>query len=82
MSHVPDPALGNVVFIDKDGDGRMDPGEGVNGVSVQLYTADQKPGIDTPIRSTVTTADGNYLFDLLPEGDYVVYIPVAPGSRR
>ena len=79
----PDPALGNAVFIDENGNGVMDPGEGVNGVAVELYTADQEPGVDTPVRTTTTVADGNYLFDLLPEDDYIVYIPgenFAPGA--
>ncbi len=79
----PDPAIGNAVFFDDDGDGVMDPGEGVNGVVVELYTTDQEPGVDSPFRRTTTTADGNYLFDLLPEDDYLVYIPAenfAPGS--
>ncbi|YCM45720.1 SdrD B-like domain-containing protein [Verrucomicrobiaceae bacterium 227] len=83
IAHEPDPAIGNAVFIDKDGDGVMDPGEGINGVTVELYTADQTPGVDTPYRSTVTVADGNYLFDLLPEDEFLVYIPeknFSPGA--
>ncbi len=77
IPHEPDPALGNVVFIDADRDGVFDVGEGVNGVAVELYTSDQEPGVDAPIRQTTTLSDGNYLFDLLPDGAYRVYIPAS-----
>ncbi|MEZ5325582.1 MAG: SdrD B-like domain-containing protein [Verrucomicrobiales bacterium] len=80
---LPDPALGNAVFADRNGNGVMDIGEGVNGVAVELYTSRQTPGVDTPLRQTITTVDGNYLFDLLPDDFYVVYLPAknfSPGA--
>ena len=75
MGAIPDPALGNAVFIDRDGDGVMDAGEGINGVAVELYSAGSEPGGSEPLRRTTTRADGNYLFDLLPDGSYIVYLP-------
>ncbi|MEZ4864078.1 MAG: SdrD B-like domain-containing protein [Caldilineaceae bacterium] len=81
-------SVGNLVFGDIDptgstpaeieaGNGLQDPGEaGINGVIVQLYTAE---GVF--ITETVTTNGGNYLFNNLPPGDYyLVFInPLTEG---
>jgi hypothetical protein len=62
-------ALGDRVWSDEDRDGRQGDGEpGVPGVTVRLYPA----GSGTALASTTTDADGRYLFDLLPAGDYRV----------
>lgn len=71
----PPMALGNVVFIDADNDGVFDIGEGVNGVDVELYSSTQTVGVDTPLLTTSTTVDGNYLFDNLFADSYLVYLP-------
>jgi Putative Ig domain/SdrD B-like domain len=62
--------LGNVVFIDTDGDGRFDPGEGRDGVRLDLFSA-----TGTYLASTVTTGGGCYLFANLQPGSYFVKIP-------
>lgn len=67
--------LGNLVFIDANGNGRADLGEGVEGVSVELYTAGTVPGWNTPIATTITDAFGRYFFGELIPGDYIVHIP-------
>jgi len=62
-------SLGDQVFVDLDGDGIQDPGEtGLAGVTVYLYAAD---GV-TVLDSTVTDANGNYIFTNLDPGGYVV----------
>jgi len=62
-------SVGDRVWEDLDGDGVQDGGEpGIDGVTVTLYEADGTTVIDT----TTTDADGDYLFDLLPAGTYVV----------
>ncbi|MBX3014167.1 MAG: hypothetical protein KF832_21780 [Caldilineaceae bacterium] len=70
-------SVGNIVFGDIDpngatpgeieaGNGLQDDGEaGIDGVIVQLYSAD-----GTLIGETVTANGGHYLFDDLPPGDY------------
>ena len=73
-------ALGSRVWAD-DGDGIFQSGEGKDGVTVQLYTSTQTPGIDAPIATTVTGTDGAYLFDQLPAGSYVVHIPASEFSN-
>jgi SdrD B-like domain/Secretion system C-terminal sorting domain len=62
-------ALGNKVWDDLNSDGIQDANEpGVPGVQVILYAADGT----TVISSTITDANGNYLFANLNAGTYVV----------
>jgi hypothetical protein len=63
-------AIGNRVWLDENGDGVQDAGEaGIGNVEVQLYPA----GGGDLIASTVTDADGGYLFPVL-FGDYRVVV--------
>ncbi len=60
-------AVGDYVWIDADGDGVQDADEKpLAGVTVELYRA----GEDKPFRTTTTDAQGRYVFDGLPAGDY------------
>lgn len=62
-------SLGDKVFYDANNDGIQDPGEaGVPGVTVYLYDATGTTILD----STTTDALGNYVFNDLDAGDYVV----------
>ena len=62
-------SLGDRVWYDANNDGIQDPGEaGTPGITVYLYAAD---GI-TILATTVTDALGNYVFNDLNAGDYVV----------
>ena len=69
--------LGNLVFFDTNGNGHYDEGEGVNGVTVQLYTSAQTPGAGVPLFSQVTVNGGRYLFGQIPAGSYRVHIPAS-----
>jgi hypothetical protein len=61
-------SIGDKVWNDLDKDGVQDAGEpGVAGVTVTLYNA-----AGTPIGTTTTDANGNYLFPNLPNGTYSV----------
>jgi len=77
--YVNNPALGsigNFVWIDSDGDGVQDPGEqGLPGVQVTLYDAS-----GNAIKVVTTDANGAYLFDGLPAGDYSVGIGNIPNG--
>lgn len=76
-------SIGNRVWLDMDdtigtpGDGIRQAGEvGIEGVTLELYVDNANTGIitGTPILTTMTDADGYYLFDPLPAGRYIVHI--------
>ncbi len=64
--------LGDQVWNDANNNGLLDGGEtGINGVTVQLWSADGSTLLDT-----VTTAGGGiYTFSDLPQGSYIVRLP-------
>ncbi|MBL7816022.1 MAG: gliding motility-associated C-terminal domain-containing protein [Saprospiraceae bacterium] len=72
----PKSSLGNVVWNDANNNGIKDPTEGgIAGVEVVLYnlgTDGVKSGDDQVVKTTVTDANGNYLFGGLDAGDYYV----------
>ncbi|NCC51599.1 MAG: hypothetical protein EOM20_10320, partial [Spartobacteria bacterium] len=62
--------IGTLVFVDLNGNGRFDGADyGMPGVSVNLRNAD-----GLIIATTVTDADGNYLFTGLAGGEYTVEV--------
>ena len=68
----PTGVLGDRVWNDLNRNGIQDASElglGLNGVTVIL-----KDSFGTPIGSTTTSGDGNYLFEGLAEGNYIVEI--------
>jgi uncharacterized repeat protein (TIGR01451 family) len=69
-------AIGDHLWIDADGDGFYDLGEaGLGGVSIQLFHDPDGNGVyDTVLSSTTTDGAGNYVFDNLPPGAYVVVV--------
>jgi hypothetical protein len=68
-------ALGDYMWFDTNGDGQQSPGEApVVGATVRLLAPD-----GTVIATTTTNADGLYLFDNLPAGDYIVEFVPPPG---
>jgi len=69
--------VGNAVFIDANYNGRMDAGEGVNGVTVELYEVGDTPGVDSPTAITTTSGGGLYAFRRLLQDDYFVHIPAS-----
>jgi hypothetical protein len=56
-----DVAVGNVVYRDQNANFRFDPGEGVMGVTVQLFGENDDPLTAQPVASAVTVADGSFL---------------------
>jgi hypothetical protein len=67
--------VGNLVYIDSNQNGSADTGEGVDGVTVELYSTNQTPGLGLPLFSRITSNGGAYFFDSLPAGSYIVHIP-------
>ena len=66
------------VWFDEDLDGVLDTEEaGITDVSVQLFTdpnGDGDPSDGTLVSTTVTDENGNYIFNDLPAGDFVVEV--------
>jgi uncharacterized repeat protein (TIGR01451 family) len=69
-------SIGDRVWIDADSDGVQDANEaGINSVTVNLYTDPDGDSIfDTLIATTTTDENGNYNFDGLSSGAYVVEV--------
>ena len=61
--------IGDTIFLDRDGNGTPDPGEGLEGVVVTLR--DNNGHI---IAQTTTDENGHYFFGGLPAGDYTVEV--------
>lgn len=72
-------SIGDTVWYDLDGDGVQDTGPagsvelGISGVTVNLTWTDPVSGSTTNLSAT-TDANGEYLFENLPYGDYVVTV--------
>ncbi len=63
-------SIGNYVWLDEDGDGDQDAGEaGIGGAIVNLYD-----DMGTLIATTITDANGGYLFEDVPPGNYTVSV--------
>jgi hypothetical protein len=68
-------SIGGLVWDDIDADGVQDPGEvGIAGVTVRLLN-----GAGTQVGSTVTDADGAYVFTGLTPGAYHVEVDIPDG---
>jgi hypothetical protein len=75
-------SLGDRVWADINVNGQQDEGEaGVAGVVVELFaSADGQPS-GTVLATTSTDSEGNYIFQDLPPGDYIVKF-TAPERAR
>ncbi|MGL5859995.1 MAG: SdrD B-like domain-containing protein, partial [Phycicoccus sp.] len=72
-------AIGDTVWLDRDGDGAQDAGEpGLEGITVELTLTG--PNGETTTLTRVTGPDGAYLFDNLPAGEYTVRVTNIPAE--
>ena len=75
--------IGDLVFIDSDGDGTQDPGEiGLPDVRVELFNSN-----DVLVSINITDSNGVFLFEDVPPGEYYVrftrlgdFIPTFPNA--
>lgn len=84
-------SVGNLVWVDTNRDGVQDAGEpGIPNVTLTISKADGSAVTDVfgnPVTTTTTDANGNYVFENLPVGQYKVsvtdpvgYIPTVTGK--
>ncbi|MGB1252755.1 MAG: SdrD B-like domain-containing protein, partial [Candidatus Promineifilaceae bacterium] len=72
-------SIGNQIWID-DGDGTFEPGseDGIAGVSVKLIRDTNGNGVadlgEAVVATVYTDENGEYLFDSVPAGDYIVCV--------
>jgi len=83
FGYSPPLMIGSTVWLDVNNDGQQglvadEPG--IAGVTVQLFRVGDDPLTATPVDSTVTNADGDYLLSTSVPGDYFVYIPEPPST--
>lgn len=70
-------AIGNYVWLDENNNGVQSSNEpGISGVTVTLYN-----NSGNPVKSTITDANGRYLFTDLPLGTYTVGFSLPPTMR-
>ncbi len=75
--------LGDFVWDDLDGDGQQDPGEpGIAGITIKLLDSSGNPVLDGngQPRTEVTNSSGEYEFNLLSSGFYILEIVVPNGN--
>lgn len=71
-------SIGNLVWADADADGLLDVGEsGISGVSVYLLDGASNAVLD----STITDANGKYVFSGLSSGSFKVELNIPAGYR-
>ncbi|MDB6118736.1 MAG: hypothetical protein JWO08_2517, partial [Verrucomicrobiaceae bacterium] len=71
-------SVGNLIFVDANGNGHADLGEGVEGVSVQLWKASGDPDNAYEMQdSTISDVNGFYVFQDLTSGTYRVTVPAS-----
>ena len=74
---VPLHSIGNQVWHDVNNDGVLDDGETeIEGVEVVLHYVDEN-GVCVVVDTVYTDVNGQYLFDTIPAGDYIVEITPA-----
>ena len=73
-----DGLIGDTIFLDRNNNNTPDPGEGLEGVKVQLYASNGT----TLLATTATNENGQYFFGDLPAAAYVVKVDTGtlPGT--
>ncbi|GAB4578212.1 MAG: hypothetical protein Fur0022_09460 [Anaerolineales bacterium] len=73
-----DGLIGDTIFLDRNGNGTPEVGEGLEGVRVDLFQDTNGDGNydagEPRVGSTLTDENGNYYFGNLPAGNYVVQV--------
>jgi protocatechuate 3,4-dioxygenase beta subunit len=80
---LPSVSVGGSVWFDVNGDGLQDAADvPIAGVTLTITNVDGSAVVDVygnPVTTTLTDADGLYVFDFLPFGQYVVTVTTPDG---
>lgn len=80
---IPPAIIGDFVWLDENENGLQDPGEpGINGVLVELYTADGVRVASMHTRDHPSTGEPGYYEFEVEAGSYYVQFPVAIGEGQ
>jgi hypothetical protein len=66
--------VGNRVFMDINGDGRMNPNEGIRNVFVQLFRAGDDVNTAEAVNAAITDEGGRYLMTDIDPGSYFLHL--------
>ena len=76
-------SIGDTIFFDQDGNGVQDASEiGFPNVTVELQIDFDNDGTFDHTITTLTDANGNYLFGNLPASDYIVTVTQPDGTNQ
>lgn len=67
-------AVGNMVFMDINGDGRMNANEGIQNVFVQIFREGANVRTDAAVSAAITDEKGRYLITDLNPGSYFIHL--------
>ena len=68
--------VGNIVFIDINGDSTFSPNEGLEGIYVYIFPEGADPATTDPVAAAISDHKGRYFIDGLNPGNYFLHLPV------
>jgi hypothetical protein len=68
--------VGNIVFIDINGDSTFSPNEGLEGIYVYVFSEGADPATTDPVAAAISDHKGRYFIDGLNPGNYFLHLPV------
>ncbi|WP_299753566.1 SdrD B-like domain-containing protein, partial [Devosia sp.] len=78
MASAQSMSVGNLIFVDANGNGHADSGEGVEGVMVELWKVSGDPEFPYDLQDTTLSGlNGFYSFQDLTPGTYKVTVPAS-----
>lgn len=67
-------AVGNMVFMDINGDGRMNANEGIRNVFIQLFRAGADVNTDEAVNAAISDEKGRYIITNIDPGSYFLHL--------
>jgi hypothetical protein len=67
--------VGNIVFIDINGDSTFSPNEGLQGIYVYVFPEGADPATTDPVAAAITDHKGRFFIDEINPGNYFLHLP-------